>query len=188
MSESPIVRKDLDPDSKPLQQQSPLQPHVAASTSAPAPASPRAGSVSPAIARSSSSSSVSPTLASPVAPRSTDIPREQQQEQDLLTSAGETSNSTLPPPSSTVTGFTAAAMASPSTTATTGGLAAAASTSANGVISRRAKACEYCRSLKVRCTPVDPEHPTDPCLRCTKASRDCVFHLGPRRRARKSDK
>lgn len=57
-----------------------------------------------------------------------------------------------------------------------------------GVGPRRAKACEYCRSLKVRCIPRDESRPTDPCVRCVKAKRDCIFHLGPRRRNRRTDK
>lgn len=61
-------------------------------------------------------------------------------------------------------------------------------TTTTAVATRRSKACEYCRSLKVRCIPVDPDQPSDPCVRCVKTRRQCVFHVGPRKRTRKTDK
>ncbi|KAF5094380.1 hypothetical protein D0Z00_003564 [Geotrichum galactomycetum] len=53
---------------------------------------------------------------------------------------------------------------------------------------RRAKACEHCRSLKVRCIPTDPLFPDKPCVRCVKGKHECVFHIGPRKRNKKNDK
>ncbi|CAN6626518.1 hypothetical protein TRVA0_010S03290 [Trichomonascus vanleenenianus] len=52
---------------------------------------------------------------------------------------------------------------------------------------RRAKACEACRALKVRCIPSDPTNPSLPCVRCVKGKRECIFHMGPRKRTRKTD-
>lgn len=52
---------------------------------------------------------------------------------------------------------------------------------------RRAKACEHCRSLKVRCIPVDPLQPDNLCVRCMKGKRECIFHVGPRKRIKKTD-
>lgn len=52
---------------------------------------------------------------------------------------------------------------------------------------KRQRACEACRTLKVRCDP-DP-HPTNPgpCKRCAKAGRECVVTVPSRKRAKKTD-
>lgn len=52
---------------------------------------------------------------------------------------------------------------------------------------RRAKACNHCRMLKVRCIPSNPNDPSQPCVRCSKGKRECVFHVGPWKRSRRTD-
>ena len=46
------------------------------------------------------------------------------------------------------------------------------------------KACEACRSLKVRCLP-DPSPAATKCQRCTRFNRVCIFGVSARRRPRK---
>lgn len=53
--------------------------------------------------------------------------------------------------------------------------------------SRRAKACNHCRLLKVRCIPSNPDDLSQPCVRCSKSKRECVFHVGPWKRSRRTD-
>ena len=50
--------------------------------------------------------------------------------------------------------------------------------------SKRPRACEACRGLKVRCEP-DPG--TGPCKRCKKANRNCVITAPSRKRQKKTD-
>jgi hypothetical protein len=52
---------------------------------------------------------------------------------------------------------------------------------------RRAKACNHCRMLKVRCIPSNPNDLSQPCVRCSKGKRECVFHVGPWKRSRRTD-
>ena len=62
----------------------------------------------------------------------------------------------------------------------------AASAAALEEEARKARACEACRGLKVRCEP----HPTDdsqPCKRCKKAGRNCVVLAPTRKRQKKTD-
>ena len=49
---------------------------------------------------------------------------------------------------------------------------------------KRPRACEACRGLKVRCEP-DPG--TGPCKRCKKANRNCVITAPSRKRQKKTD-
>lgn len=54
--------------------------------------------------------------------------------------------------------------------------------------SRRPAACKSCHSLKVKCTPSDPKHPSGPCLRCLNSKRVCEIDLNrPRKRRRKAE-
>jgi hypothetical protein len=50
----------------------------------------------------------------------------------------------------------------------------------------RSRACEACRSLKVRCEP-DPVNPEGTCKRCGKAGRQCVVTVPNRKRQKKTD-
>ncbi|KAL4791345.1 hypothetical protein BDV19DRAFT_393208 [Aspergillus venezuelensis] len=50
---------------------------------------------------------------------------------------------------------------------------------------KRPRACESCRSLKVRCEP-DP-NPEEPCKRCAKAGRSCIVTMPSRKRQKKTD-
>jgi hypothetical protein len=50
----------------------------------------------------------------------------------------------------------------------------------------RSRACEACRSLKVRCEP-DPDNPDAPCKRCAKAGRQCIVTVPNRKRQKKTD-
>ncbi|KAL4943467.1 hypothetical protein BDV06DRAFT_189857 [Aspergillus oleicola] len=50
---------------------------------------------------------------------------------------------------------------------------------------KRPRACESCRSLKVRCEP-DP-NPEEPCKRCAKAGRSCIVTVPSRKRQKKTD-
>ncbi|KAL4930480.1 putative C6 transcription factor (War1) [Aspergillus undulatus] len=50
---------------------------------------------------------------------------------------------------------------------------------------KRPRACESCRSLKVRCEP-DP-NPDEPCKRCAKAGRSCIVTVPSRKRQKKTD-
>lgn len=52
--------------------------------------------------------------------------------------------------------------------------------------SKRPRACEACRGLKVRCDQ-DPAHPEIPCKRCAKAGRQCVITQPSRKRQKKAD-
>ncbi|KAJ5096382.1 hypothetical protein NUU61_005738 [Penicillium alfredii] len=51
---------------------------------------------------------------------------------------------------------------------------------------KRARACEPCRQLKVRCDP-DPDHPDGSCKRCAKARRTCFVTAPTRKRQKKTD-
>lgn len=51
---------------------------------------------------------------------------------------------------------------------------------------KKARACEACRGLKVRCEPV-PEDPEGACKRCAKAGRNCVITQPTRKRQKKTD-
>ncbi|KAJ5807646.1 Transcription factor [Penicillium robsamsonii] len=51
---------------------------------------------------------------------------------------------------------------------------------------KRSRACEPCRQLKVRCDP-DPAHPEGSCKRCAKARRTCVVTAPTRKRQKKTD-
>lgn len=52
--------------------------------------------------------------------------------------------------------------------------------------SKRPRACEACRGLKVRCDQ-DPARPDIPCKRCAKAGRACVITQPSRKRQKKAD-
>ncbi|KAF2151805.1 hypothetical protein K461DRAFT_257249 [Myriangium duriaei CBS 260.36] len=52
--------------------------------------------------------------------------------------------------------------------------------------SKRPRACESCRGLKVRCDQ-DPSNPEAPCRRCAKANRQCIYTQPSRKRQRKAD-
>ncbi|KAK5990922.1 Transcription factor pbcR [Cladobotryum mycophilum] len=54
----------------------------------------------------------------------------------------------------------------------------------NGADTKKSRACETCRNLKVRCEP-DPGD--GPCKRCKKAGRDCVVTAPTRKRQKKTD-
>ncbi|POS79750.1 hypothetical protein DHEL01_v201845 [Diaporthe helianthi] len=56
----------------------------------------------------------------------------------------------------------------------------------SGADPRKARACEACRGLKVRCEPV-PEDPDGACKRCAKAGRNCVITQSTRKRQKKTD-
>lgn len=51
---------------------------------------------------------------------------------------------------------------------------------------KRPRACDACRSLKVRCDQ-DINHPGQPCTRCVKANRRCVITPPSRKRQRRSE-
>lgn len=51
---------------------------------------------------------------------------------------------------------------------------------------KRPRACEGCRGLKVRCIQ-DPANPDAPCRRCAKAGRQCVYTQPSRKRQKKAD-
>ncbi|KAF3925328.1 hypothetical protein ABW20_dc0108847 [Dactylellina cionopaga] len=51
---------------------------------------------------------------------------------------------------------------------------------------KRTRACESCRSLKVRCEP-DMANPEGSCRRCAKARRECVFTVPTRKRQKRTD-
>lgn len=51
---------------------------------------------------------------------------------------------------------------------------------------KRPRACESCRSLKVRCAP-DTADPEGPCARCRKAKRNCIVTVPTRKRQKKTD-
>ncbi|KAF2224744.1 hypothetical protein BDZ85DRAFT_83669 [Elsinoe ampelina] len=52
--------------------------------------------------------------------------------------------------------------------------------------SKRPRACESCRGLKVRCDQ-DPNNPDAPCKRCAKANRQCIYTQPSRKRQKKAD-
>ncbi|KAJ5175647.1 uncharacterized protein N7482_001524 [Penicillium canariense] len=51
---------------------------------------------------------------------------------------------------------------------------------------KRARACEPCRQLKVRCD-TDPTHPNGSCKRCAKSGRACIVTAPTRKRQKKTD-
>ncbi|KAK6496813.1 hypothetical protein TWF481_001797 [Arthrobotrys musiformis] len=51
---------------------------------------------------------------------------------------------------------------------------------------KRTRACESCRSLKVRCEP-DLANPEGSCRRCAKARRECIFTVPTRKRQKRTD-
>ena len=51
---------------------------------------------------------------------------------------------------------------------------------------RRARACEACRGLKVKCEP-DIHNEDGPCSRCARANRNCVVTQPSRKRQKKTD-
>ncbi|KAF3932629.1 hypothetical protein ABW19_dt0200584 [Dactylella cylindrospora] len=51
---------------------------------------------------------------------------------------------------------------------------------------KRTRACESCRSLKVRCEP-DTANPDGSCRRCAKAHRECIFTVPTRKRQKRTD-
>lgn len=51
---------------------------------------------------------------------------------------------------------------------------------------KRPRACEACRGLKVKCE-FEPTHPDGPCKRCTKAHRQCLITAPSRKRQKKTD-
>jgi hypothetical protein len=56
----------------------------------------------------------------------------------------------------------------------------------SGTDPKKARACEACRGLKVRCEPV-PEDPEGACKRCAKARRNCIITQPTRKRQKKTD-
>ncbi|KAI9885943.1 MAG: hypothetical protein M1823_002269 [Watsoniomyces obsoletus] len=56
----------------------------------------------------------------------------------------------------------------------------------NGIDPKRARACEACRGLKVRCES-DFNNMNGPCKRCAKAGRECVVTAPTRKRQKKTD-
>ncbi|KAK6338684.1 hypothetical protein TWF696_009496 [Orbilia brochopaga] len=64
--------------------------------------------------------------------------------------------------------------------------AAAAAAAAAAQDQKRTRACESCRSLKVRCEP-DMANPEGSCRRCAKARRECIFTVPTRKRQKRTD-
>ena len=65
--------------------------------------------------------------------------------------------------------------------------ASSGSAASNPLDTKKPRACEACRGLKVRCD-MDPNAPADtPCRRCAKAGRNCVVTQPTRRRQKKTD-
>jgi hypothetical protein len=56
----------------------------------------------------------------------------------------------------------------------------------NNPDSKRPRACDSCRGLKVRCI-FDPDDPDAPCKRCKKAGRKCIVTAPTRKRQKKTD-
>lgn len=56
----------------------------------------------------------------------------------------------------------------------------------SGTDPKKARACEACRGLKVRCEPV-AEDPDGACKRCAKAGRNCIITQPTRKRQKKTD-
>lgn len=56
----------------------------------------------------------------------------------------------------------------------------------SGADPKKARACEACRGLKVRCEPV-AEDPDGACKRCAKAGRNCIITQPTRKRQKKTD-
>ncbi|KAG7661413.1 WAR1 [[Candida] subhashii] len=50
---------------------------------------------------------------------------------------------------------------------------------------RRSVACKSCHTLKVKCTPSDPDNPAGSCIRCLNAKRKCEIDLTQTRKRRK---
>ncbi|KAF3916077.1 hypothetical protein ABW21_db0209479 [Orbilia brochopaga] len=63
---------------------------------------------------------------------------------------------------------------------------AAAAAAAAAADQKRTRACESCRSLKVRCEP-DMANPEGSCRRCAKARRECIFTVPTRKRQKRTD-
>ncbi|KAF2404249.1 hypothetical protein EJ06DRAFT_486877 [Trichodelitschia bisporula] len=55
-----------------------------------------------------------------------------------------------------------------------------------GPESKRSRACDSCRGLKVKCQP-GGEHPQNACRRCAKANRTCIVTPPTKKRTRKTD-
>ena len=49
-------------------------------------------------------------------------------------------------------------------------------------------ACKSCHSLKVKCTPSDPNNPSAPCVRCINANRICEIDLNQTRKEERNQK
>lgn len=71
-------------------------------------------------------------------------------------------------------------------TATTTSAVAAGSSAQQDANSRPPRACEPCRTLKVRCEP-DALDTSGPCKRCAKTRRECVVTAPTRKRQKKTD-
>lgn len=56
----------------------------------------------------------------------------------------------------------------------------------SGADPKKARACEACRGLKVRCEPVSDD-PDGACKRCAKAGRNCIITQPTRKRQKKTD-
>ncbi|KAJ0121791.1 hypothetical protein J7T55_008958 [Diaporthe amygdali] len=56
----------------------------------------------------------------------------------------------------------------------------------SGADPKKARACEACRGLKVRCEPA-PDDPEGACKRCAKAGRNCIITQPTRKRQKKTD-
>lgn len=52
-------------------------------------------------------------------------------------------------------------------------------------VTRRSVACKSCHGLKVKCTPLDINDPSGPCIRCLNANRRCEIDLSQTRKRRK---
>ena len=55
-------------------------------------------------------------------------------------------------------------------------------------VTRRSVACKSCHSLKVKCTPSDPNNPSAPCVRCINANRICEIDLNQTRKEERNQK
>ncbi|KAJ6261735.1 hypothetical protein Dda_2534 [Drechslerella dactyloides] len=67
-----------------------------------------------------------------------------------------------------------------------GNPASGATAAASAQDQKRTRACESCRSLKVRCEP-DMANPEGSCRRCAKARRECIFTVPTRKRQKRTD-
>lgn len=59
--------------------------------------------------------------------------------------------------------------------------------SSKAIDPKRARACDSCRGLKVKCDFPETGGPGDPCKRCAKARRACIVTPATRRRQKKAD-